>query len=270
VTARAALACALAALGIALASWLARERPGLPATRALEAPRDTASPLPSSTTASREEVAALRELLLEEAVARERLEAEVAELRAVLTAPRDAGRGGPAAAAASSETPWFDDASLRSAGLPADEIARMRERFEALEMESLELRDRATREGWLGTPRFADESRALEERRRALRDELGDDRFDWYLYAQDRPNRVEIRDVLSSSPAAKAGLQAGDLVVRYDGDRVFALDELVRATAAGRAGEQVALELDRRGEPVRAFVPRGPLGVRLGARRVRP
>ncbi len=261
---RAALAFALTALGVAAATWLVREKPS---------PIPTPAPLFLSETASgasSPELGALRELLLEEVVARERLESEVAGLRAALAAPRPAGGGAAVEPAAPRESPWFDDASLRAAGIAADEIARMRERFEELELEALTLRDRATREGWLATPRFAQEARALEELRQALRGELGDDRFDWYLYAQDRPNRVEIRDVLHRSPGAEAGLQAGDLVLRYDGVRVFALEELVRATAAGRFGEQIAVELERGGEPIRAFVRRGPLGVRLGARRVRP
>ncbi len=217
-------------------------------------------------------VAALRELLLEEVTARERLEAEVFGLRAELRArsPATAAAAPGTARAQASPSPWFAAEALRQAGLPADEIAALRERFESQELATLYLRDRATREGWLATPRFVEESRALAERTRTLRSELGDARFDWYLFATGQMNRVAIGDVLSTAPAAAAGVEAGDLVVGYDGARVFTPAELRDATGTGREGERVAVDLERRGQRVRVWIPRGPLGVRLGVRRERP
>jgi hypothetical protein len=221
---------------------------------------------------ARRGVAALRDLLLVEVTARERLAAEVetlrAELRSRASAPSGDARLAPQVQA--SPSPWFDAEALRSAGLPPDEIARLRERFESQELATLYLRDRAAREGWLGTPRFADESRALAERARGLRAELGDDRFDWYLFATGQMNRVAVGDVLSTAPAAAAGIETGDIVLRYDERSIFTTEDLRSATAEGREGERVAVDVERRGERVRIWVPRGPLGVRLGVRRERP
>jgi hypothetical protein len=268
------IAAGLALVAAGAAVWLAARAPGGATAESVPPATTAAAPPAADGGESERAIAALRDLLLEEVTARERLEGEVAALRAELrdgrSAAQAAARGAAAAATSGASPTWFDAEALRDAGLPADEIARLRERFESQELATLYLRDRATREGWLGTPRFAEESRALAERARTLREELGDERFDWYLYATGQLNRVEIGDLLSTSPAAEAGIERGDLVLRYDGTPVFTPAELRDATAGGRAGERVAIDLERAGERVRVWVPRGPLGVRLGVRRERP
>ena len=137
-------------------------------------------------------------------------------------------------------------------------------------MDRLYLQDRAHREGWPGTSRFVRERRALNERSRGLRAELGEARYDWYLYAIGRPNRVTVRDVLESSPAGLAGLAPGDVIERYADVRVFDVADLQGATREGRIDELVALDVVRAGEGVRIWLPRGPLGVRLRPLRRKP
>ncbi len=166
--------------------------------------------------------------------------------------------------------PAFDEAALIRGGFRADEAARLRELAESAEMDGLYLRDRATREGWLATPRFGEELRAINERVENLRNDLGEDGFDWFLFASGRRNRVLVSDVLDRSPAAGAGLAAGDVVLRYAGVRVFEPSELARATSEGRAGETVAVEISRDGDRRTVYVPRGPLGIRLGTDRRPP
>ncbi len=79
----------------------------------------------------------------------------------------------------------------------------------------------------MDTPRFAEEMADIERQRTSIRDEIGDEAYDRYLAALDHPNRVAVDEVLLESPAAAAGLQAGDVVRRYADARIFAPNELV-------------------------------------------
>ncbi|HVP30028.1 MAG TPA: PDZ domain-containing protein [Myxococcota bacterium] len=246
--------------------------------------------------ALRGEIASLRSAVADERKARTDLAREVARLRAELEALH-AGAGSAAVGATADPAPErtgsrmpdsprlrqaiaeledggsarsLDEAALIAGGFSASEAARLRERYENVEMERLYLRDRATREGWLSTPRFAEERRALEQRLGALRGELGDDGYDWFLYASGQFNRVVVADVLDGSPAQEAGLQRGDALVRYGDQRVFDPDELMRATSAGQAGESVRVEVLRGSDRRTVTLPRGPIGVRLFTDRVQP
>ena len=70
----------------------------------------------------------------------------------------------------------------------------------------------------------------------------------------DQPGGVLVQDVRADSPAARAGLKTGDIVVQFDGERVRSASHftrLVRETAPGRAvtssvirdGARVALDV---------------------------
>ncbi|HEM47607.1 MAG TPA: PDZ domain-containing protein, partial [Alphaproteobacteria bacterium] len=83
------------------------------------------------------------------------------------------------------------------------------------------------------------------------------------LYASGDRNRVILAELLERSPAAAAGIEPGDELISYDGERVFRAAELKRLTTEGEAGAPVELRVRREGEIVRLFVERGPLGVRL-------
>jgi hypothetical protein len=155
--------------------------------------------------------------------------------------------------------------ALTAAGLDPESAEDIKRRNDDVTMQEMELRDRATREQWLDTPRFAEEMTALEAQKPSIRDEIGDDAYDRYLYAMGRPNRVRVDDVMLESPAEQAGLQSGDMIVRYGDARVFAPGELVAETRSGTLGETVRLEVIRNGERLEIDVPRGPLGVRIAA-----
>jgi len=96
-----------------------------------------------------------------------------------------------------------------------------------------------------------------------LRAELGDAEYEKYLQAQGRPTSVPVQNVLASSPAANAGLQPGDHIVGYDGQRVFDSGDLIQKTMAGGTGT-VVVDLLRDGAPMQVVVPRGPIGVEIG------
>jgi S1-C subfamily serine protease len=89
--------------------------------------------------------------------------------------------------------------------------------------------------------------------------------YDRYLAARGEANRVRVEEVMTASAAADAGLQAGDLVLRYGDTRIFAPNELVHETRTGTAGELVRLEVIRQGQRLLLDVPRGPLGLRIAA-----
>src|SRR5262249_55474515 len=140
-------------------------------------------------------------------------------------------------------------------------------RRDTLSLSEIYLRDQAAREGWLDTPRFTAQMAEIEQQRTSIRDEIGDEAYDRYLAAVDQPNRVAVDEVLLDSPAAVAGLQAGDVVLRYGETRIFSPSELVTATREGTAGENVQLEIIRQGQQFEIDVPRGPLGVTIAASR---
>ena len=177
-----------------------------------------------------------------------------------------------APAATEANTPGVNDGkgsamerALSAAGLDAATAADIKRRHDELAMREMYLRYQATREQWLDSPRFAAEMASIEAQRTPLRSEIGDDAYDRYLFALGQANRVRVDDVLQQSPAAEAGLQAGDLIVRYGDARLFAPGELVDETRNGTAGEAVRLEVIRNGARFEVEVPRGPLGLRVVA-----
>jgi hypothetical protein len=150
----------------------------------------------------------------------------------------------------------FDADRLLAAGFDRQAIEQFRARLDEIELQRLELRDQATREGWLDTPRFADESRSLFGEIVGLRDEFEEPLYDWVLYATGHPNRVAVSDV----------------ILRYDDQLMLSVNELREATTQGRAGELVAVEVQRDGEnaPRRIFVPRGPIGIEIAPATLQP
>lgn len=224
----------------------------------------------------------------DEAAKRVRLEEQVAELSAQLAklgaAPaEDSGRGAETGAplpsqhavaepapAEAATAPSAMERALIAAGVEQSTAADLKRRHDDLAMSEIYLRDQATREQWLNTPRFNEELAAINEQRVSIRDEIGDDAYDRYLFAQGQTNRVRVDDVMSDSVAAQAGLQTGDIVLRYGDTRIFGPDDLVNETRAGRAGESTRVEIVRNGARMEVQVPRGPLGLRIAASQAEP
>jgi hypothetical protein len=150
--------------------------------------------------------------------------------------------------------------------IAADIIRRKNE----VDLQSLELRDRATREGYLGTSRYSRELSALLEQDVSLREEIGDDAYDRYLYATGQSNRVSITSVMLGSSAEQAGIKSGDVVLSYADSQLFNWSELQAATTDGERGEYVNVTVLRDGQRVNLWLPRGPLGVRLSSSRLQP
>jgi C-terminal processing protease CtpA/Prc len=95
----------------------------------------------------------------------------------------------------------------------------------------------------------------------ALRAEIGDSQYEQYLQASGRPTAVSVGSVLESSPGQRAGLQPGDQIVSYNGNRVFDVSDLNQQTMLGEPGESVVVDITRDGLPMQLVMPRGPIGV---------
>ncbi len=151
---------------------------------------------------------------------------------------------------------------LRRAGFSDSEVGVISATRDELRLRRLQLRDTAIREGWFRTDTWDSQVRELDSDSE-LRKTLGDQRFDDYLLATGRNNRVKIDELMTGSVAEQAGLLAGDLIHRYADVRVFNSSELRSLTTAGQAGASTALVVLRNGELVDLTVPRGPLGVMI-------
>ncbi len=149
----------------------------------------------------------------------------------------------------------------------ADDFIQRQSRHE---LQRLELQDKAQRQGYLATARYEEELARLDAQRPDLRQELGDEAYDHYLYNNRLNNRVKILSVMRGSAAEQSGLQKNDIILDYDGKTIFNWNELREASSQGQKGEYVTIDILRNHELYSINIPRGPLGVRLGATRIKP
>ncbi len=149
----------------------------------------------------------------------------------------------------------------------AEDIARKQSESS---LARLELRDKAVREGYMGTNQYREELRELMNQEVSIREEVGEDYFDRYLFHTGQTNRVAIESVMMGSAAEDVGLQSGDLLVRYEDQRLFNWNDLRSMTTLGDRNELVELTIVRSGTEMTMTIPRGPMGVRLNSVRVDP
>jgi C-terminal processing protease CtpA/Prc len=150
---------------------------------------------------------------------------------------------------------------LIDAGLLPSQASMIVQRESELQMESIRARYEAERSG---DP--FDYFRSRDATSQALREELGDADYERYLVANNRSTSVSVSSVIDSSPAQSAGLQAGDEIVRYNGERVFSMTDLTREAMNGAAGTNVVVDIVRDGTPIQVVLPRGPIGITGGRR----
>lgn len=159
---------------------------------------------------------------------------------------------------------------LINAGLTSSLVDRIEQNIDENRMARLEWRDRAIREGWQQSTDFSEKMHQLSDPLRGIREEFGDGVYDQYLYASGQPNRVQVRSVLRGSAAELAGVEPGDVLMRYASTQIFSMQALRQATTEGIAGESVLVELQRNGAPTTFTVPRGPLGITMESTRLAP
>jgi hypothetical protein len=160
--------------------------------------------------------------------------------------------------------------ALIATGIPAEQAALIQARLDEYDLKQLYLKDRASREGWLKTPRYNKELRQAQNAYRELRPEIGDDAYDRMLYALGRVNRVAVRDVMQNSTAEQYGLRANDRIIEYDSQRVFTSQELNALVTQGTAGALVLVRVQRDEQQLDFYLPSGPIGIRLAPSRELP
>lgn len=159
---------------------------------------------------------------------------------------------------------------LAAAGFTRQQLESLDRLQVEIQMAQIELDDRARREGWINTPRYLEESDDLSTGRTVIRNALGDEMYDRYLFASGAPNRIAVTSVVETSPAQNAGFQNGDIVLRYAGENVYSSRQLVELRSSGQLGEPVRVEIRRNGELLELTMPRGPMGLFMTPMRVDP
>jgi hypothetical protein len=215
--------------------------------------------------------------LQDEIRARQALELKLESLaRQVAVLDRAAGASGtagpgeqPADDTGDRDRDWFDEQALLDNGMDQSLASELKVFFEQLEMDRLYLRDRSAREGW-DRAQLRAELQAIESREEDLRQRLGDDAYDAYLYASGQPNRVAVTSVLASAQAGQAGIQSGDHILRYDNQRIYSWMDLREATTSGDISDMVEVEVERDGTTLQFYLARGPMGIRMDSLSVAP
>ena len=145
---------------------------------------------------------------------------------------------------------------LMDGGFSEDEARRVLQQESEAQFRAMQLAHEAQRNGAPMDP-FA----TVNGPQSILRTELGDTDYERYLEAQGQPTSIQVTQVLQGSPGSQAGLQPGDKIVSYSGERVFNVVELRNLTMQGNPGEDVIVEIDREGVRMQLSVTRGPVGI---------
>ena len=164
----------------------------------------------------------------------------------------------------------INPATLVEAGFSQDEADWVSTLWEHQQLDLLYLRDQASREGWLNSPRYDQAVRDLRNGDGSMRDEMGLNMYDRFLFATGQSNRVVLHSVIKGSPGQTIGLQPGDTIFTYDSRRILSVNDLQAATTSGEPDVPVVIEVDRGGQLVEFEIARGPIGVTLRTRRVEP
>lgn len=159
---------------------------------------------------------------------------------------------------------WFNEQALIDSGMDSAQARDLKFQFEQFEMEQLYLRDLSIREDW-DRAKYKDEMQTLGSKKNELKNRLSESAYEAYLYASGQPNRVAVTAVLATAPASTAGILSGDSIIRYDNQRIYNGYDLRTATTAGDISDTVALEVERNGEIIQFYLPRGPLGIRMNS-----
>lgn len=172
-------------------------------------------------------------------------------------------------ASTDSDREWFNEQALVDSGMTDIQAAGLKSFFEQQELDRMYLRDQSIREGW-DRQRYREEIQKLSEKADTFLSQLDDTSYDAYLYASGQPNRVRVTNVLDSSQAGSAGIQAGDHIISYDNKRIYSGFDLRSATTGGNINQTVAVEIERNGEIMELYLNRGPLGIRMNSVSIAP
>lgn len=102
-----------------------------------------------------------------------------------------------------------------------------------------------------------------------LRQELGEQEYERYLKALGMPTEVHVTSVMASSPASSAGFAPGDVIVAYNGTRIYSMRELQVLATGAAPGQSAVVDVLRNGTRLQLAVPAGPMGVQARGTRAR-
>lgn len=160
--------------------------------------------------------------------------------------------------------------NLVDAGLSPDAAADLLRRMGEQEYRRLQLQSLISRSQGDVRKQYQDELRELNRNRLSLRSELGESRFNRFLYSSGQNNRMRVTSVLSGSPAEAAGLNTGDILLRYDGKNIASWSDIRRLTQQGDFNNFTSIDILRDSAVLNLTVQRGPLGVQMEPARVDP
>jgi hypothetical protein len=149
---------------------------------------------------------------------------------------------------------------LIKAGINPTDAAEIAVAVDQITLDRLNLRYEAARNGTLDSDEYRDASAEIPNPRDFVQEEFGDDAYDRYLYATGQSNRVIVTDVLQQSLAQQIGLQAGDVLVALDDQRIYSSREIMPIASATTGS--VPLTIRRDGQILQYYVESGPLGIR--------
>ncbi len=167
-------------------------------------------------------------------------------------------------------TPDEQRTALLRAGVTAEVADDLVWRRAQLSLDRLDLRDQAIREGWLNSDRYREEMRKINEQRVSVRDEIGVDAYDRYLFETGQDNRVLVDSVIPGSAGEDSGMLPGDVIERYGDQPIYDFGDLRGATSDGARDELVPVTVRRGNQLVELLLPRGPIGISLDATRIDP
>ncbi len=221
----------------------------------------------------------LQSRLQQEVELRVKIEAKVAELESRLNAMQGINpqasesfenNDTPRDPVQITQQPGLNSNNLLAAGVDftlADELVAQ---WNQHQLRQLELRDIATREGWLDSDEYREQAKNLRDNQINLRDELSDKQFEQYLYDTGQDNRVAINSVIQGSAAQSIGLRTGDMILSYAGENIYLSREIQNSSRGGIRDELVLIGIQRGQEYLELYIPRGPLGIMLESERIEP
>lgn len=146
--------------------------------------------------------------------------------------------------------------AFEKAGFSSDRAQWLLQRESQLQINDQYNRWNERREAYL-----ADPTGMAEKLADPMRAELSGQDYERYLVAKGRPTAVRVAKLIDGTTANRAGIQTGDEITRYDGKRIYNMDELDFETVQGEQGELVTVEVIRGGHRMELTLDRGPLGI---------
>ena len=160
---------------------------------------------------------------------------------------------------------------LIAAGISAEQADNILRKLSEQEFRRLELQNLIRRNASPENAKaYRNELRELNKNRISIRDELGDEAYDSYLYESGQNNRVKVSSIMAGSPAESSGLQSGDIILYYDDKKILNWADIRKVTLQGDISGFVNIELLRDGERINLVVQRGTLGVKLDPVQIEP